>query len=114
MDEGKARARLARNNNAARMNEAAERWIHYDKSDPFTRDRVYSHMLNGIATPMRATRCQIEKYNRDDHGKTITPNHGEDDAYYDAEQYAEERSYNTGHGDTVYYKVPAFKNMVRP
>lgn len=103
-----------RSNQAATMNSAAERYIAYDKSDPFTRARVYSHMLNGIATPMRATRCRIEKYNRDDHGKTITPNHGELDAYYDCEQYAEQRSFTNGNGDSVDYNVPAFKNMVRP
>lgn len=30
--------------------EAAEEYIAFDKSDPFTRHRVYSHMRNGITT----------------------------------------------------------------
>jgi len=107
-------SRQARGNSVAIMNSAAERYISYDKSDPHTRNRVYSHMLSGIATPMRASRCRIEKYNRDDHGKTITPNHSELDAYYDCEQYVEQREFTNGNGDTVTYNVPAFKNMVRP
>jgi hypothetical protein len=106
--------RVSNSNQVSKMNAAAERYIASDRSDPFTRNRVYSHMLSGIASPMRASRCCIEKYNRDDHGKVITPAMGEIDAYYDCEQYAEQRSYESGNGDAVNYTVPAFRNIVRP
>lgn len=105
----------SRSNSIGRMNAAAERYIAMDKSDPFTRDRVYSHILNGIASPMRGSRCPIEKYNRDDYGKTITPPNSEESAYYDCEQYAEHREYESGDdASTVRYTVPAYRNVVRP
>lgn len=103
-----------RSNSFATMMQAAERYIQYDKSDPFTRGRIHSHIVNGIATPMRASRCNIEKYKYDDHGKAITPAHGEQDAYYDVEFVTERREYTNGKGDTAAYNVTSYKNMVRP
>lgn len=105
---------LTQSNQAAQMNTAAERYIAFDKSDPFTRNRIYSHIANGIATPMRASRAKNERWNRDDHGKTIVPRDGEADAFYDCEQYAEYHSFTNGNSDVVNYTVPAYKNMIRP
>lgn len=114
MNDRVTRTKDARSNNLARMHQAAERWITYDKSDPFTRNRVYSHIANGIATPMRASRCAIEQYNRDDHGKAITPANGQLDAYYDCEQDTVETSYINSDGVKVTKKTPVFLNMIRP
>ena len=75
-----------------RMLAAAERYARADKSDPFTYNRILSHIENGVASVNNG---------KDKHG------------YYDAEEYAEHREYQH-EGRTVKYTVPAFKDMVRP
>jgi hypothetical protein len=79
-----------------RLREAAERYIAADRTDPFARMRVYSHLRNGIATPMRGLNpdAQLE-------------------SYYDAERYSEKRAYGTS-PNQVEYTVPAYRSMVRP
>ena len=77
-----------------RMRQGAERYIAADRTDPFTRDRVYSHMANGVASVKRAEKPYL-------------------DGYYDAERYHESRFYMNG-TNKVEYTVPAYRSMVRP
>ena len=83
-----------------RIIDAAEHFIASDKSDPFTRNRVYSHMArylsrsntgHGIASPL--------------------PN-GED-AFYSAEPFQEERFYIVD-GVKHTYHVTVYRNIRRP
>lgn len=99
----------------------AEEYIAYDKSDPFTRARVYSHMRNGIATSMRATPARENKYNytevKEKDGsmqtKWFEPPSGTVSSFYNADRVSEERSYQS-EGVAVKYTVPAWRNIVRP
>lgn len=102
-------------NQRATMLQAAERYAASDRSDPFTRNRVLAHIKNGVASPMRGSRVAADdKWNYQDNGKAMTPANAELDAYYDAEQYSEERSYMKSDGTEVRYTVPAYRNIVRP
>ena len=101
-------------NNMHRMLAAAERYAQVDRSDPFTRDRILSHIENGIATPMRGTRTRIEKWNRDDHGKSITPANSSEDAFYDCDIRVETHEYDDGNGGTITKNVTTYNNMIRP
>lgn len=98
---------------------AAEAYIAYDKSDPFTRMRVMSHLKNGIATPMRATPAREHKYNYTDDKsgmkkKPFTPENAGEHATYDAQATTEMRHYTKSDGERVEFSVPTWKNMVRP
>jgi len=76
----------------------AERFIEWDKSDPFTRNRVYSHIANGL--------CDDK----------FTPKGEPIDCRYKADSYLETRkiapcaAYPNG-GE---YHVTAYKNIQRP
>lgn len=75
--------------------EAAERFIAANKSDPFIRARVYTHMRNGIASFLQ---------------------NGED-AFYHATAVEETVHLPAGdklsNGDTSFIRT-AYKNLVRP
>jgi hypothetical protein len=79
-----------------RMTEAAERYIAADRTDPFTRARVYSHMRNGVSTNTRGSNPDSQL-----------------SSFYDAERYSEKRVY-VADGVEVEYTVPAYRSMVRP
>jgi hypothetical protein len=70
----------------------AEHYIASDRSDPFTRDRVLTHLANGVAS--------------------LEHKSGEHSTYA-AEPYEESRSYSMNER-TVEYKVIAYRNLVRP
>lgn len=74
---------------------AAERYIASERSDPFVRDRVYSHIRNGIT-------------------KAILMSNGDrKPGSYDAQETTEARSYEKD-GETVHYEVPAWHSAKRP
>lgn len=75
--------------------EAAERYIKSERSDPFVRNRVYSHIRNGIGRPI------------------ALPNGDRKPGGYDAQETTEARSYERD-GETVHYEVPAWHSVKRP
>lgn len=106
---------LAMSNSRQRIMEAGERYAQFDKSDPFARDRIISHIINGIAQPTRGSRNLLnEAANRDEHGKSIHVPYGEMEAYYDCDVGTEERSFTNARGDEVKYTVPTYRNLIRP
>lgn len=64
--------------------DSAMRYIESDRSDPFTRDRVLSHIDNAIGA-----------------------------REYDAECSTEQREYTKSDGEVVKYTVPAYINIKR-
>lgn len=70
----------------SRTNEAAERYIASDRSDPFTRNRVYSHIANKVGG------AHLEGY--------------------DAERSTETRRVTFG-SKTIEFQVEVFKNAKR-
>ena len=89
----KMAARIAEEKRMER--EAAERYIKSERSDPFTRDRVYSHIRNGICKPV------------------VDPNGSRRPGGYDAQETTEARSYERD-GETVHYEVSAWHSVKRP
>lgn len=80
--------------------DAAERMIQADKSDPFARARIMTHLRNGVGIHL------------DNHGVPLSP-------AYNAEEYQETRqlpSRTLPNGDVVEgekYQVRAFRNRSR-
>jgi hypothetical protein len=74
--------------------ESAERYIRSERTDPFTRDRVMSHIRNGITRPTN------EK-------------NGFRECVYDATESRETRSYERD-GVLIEYEVPSWTNVKRP
>lgn len=79
------------------MELAAERYAAADRTDPFAFRRTMAHLKCGVASYAR----------EGENGEQVG-------CYYDAQGYAEPRSYMKSDGDTVEYSVPAWRNMVRP
>ena len=79
--------------------DAAERYIASEKSDPFVRDRVYSHMARFNSHSNTPSVCGF------------IPN-GQD-AFYSAEEAQEERSY-TVNGVKHIYHATVYRNVQRP
>lgn len=73
----------------------AERYIRADRTDPFTRDRVMSHIHAGLCNPTMGK----------DGNKM--PNH------YDAKEGRESRSFTRSDGTVVDYEVPSFSDIKR-
>ena len=90
-------AKLAEQKRRAREEELAraERYIRSDRSDPFTRNRVMSHIRNGITKAIH-----------DLNGRTR-------EGGYDATEGRETRSYERD-GVRVEYEVPSYSNVKRP
>ncbi len=84
--------------NNPRIN-AAERSIASEKSDPFVRNRVYSHMSRWLS--------------RDNHQGIVSFRDNGQDAFYSAEESTEERFY-TLNGVKVFYNVTVYHNIQRP
>lgn len=74
--------------------DGARNYAAADKSDPFAFARAMTPVNNGIA-------------------QIAIGEHGEKPLCYEAEQFAETRSYEMD-GRTVEYTVPAYKNIARP
>lgn len=72
--------------------DAAMRYAEADKSDPFVKMRVLSHMRNGL--------CGFI--------------HDSKDGFYEAEIVKERRSINLGNGQTLEWEADAYKNRARP
>ena len=89
-------AKLAEQKRRAREEELAraERYIRSDRSDPFTRNRVMSHIRNGI------TKAVVTDFKSREGG-------------YDATEGREKRSYEHN-GVLVEYEVPIYSNVKRP
>ena len=88
--------KLAEQKRRAREEELAraERYMRSDRSDPFTRDRVMSHIRNGIT-------------------KTVISDGKTREGGYDATEGRETRSYERD-GVRVEYEVPSYSNVKRP
>lgn len=102
----------------------AEEWIAFDRSDPFTRNRVYSHMKNGVATTHRGAPAHLDQYNyidqdvKDRNGNGITmkqkrwynpPNQSEP-SFYSADRIMERAQSPSGEE----YTKPNWINVRRP
>lgn len=98
----------------------AEEYIASEKSDPFVRDRVMSHMRNGIATRARGTPAEKDEYNyipRADNQMRVryyTPDHAGDNGYYTAIRTEERRAYTKADGELIEYYVPVWHSLERP
>ncbi len=75
------------------MIDAALRYAKADRSDPFARNRVLSHIANGVCTNARSTV---------DGGPL----------FYDATPTSEKRTY-VKDGQIIEYDVPSFKSLQR-
>jgi len=76
------------------MIEAALRYARADRSDPFTKNRVLSHIANGVCTNERSS---ID-------GAPL---------YYDATPTVEHRTVVKANGETIEFPVPSFKSLQR-
>ncbi len=86
--------------------DAAERYIAAEKSDPFVRNRVYSHMAKFNAPG------GYLKHNYAPQGVCGFRDKGED-AFYSADEVTEERSY-IFNGIKHIYHATIYRNVKRP
>ena len=81
--------------------DAAEHYIAADKSDPFTRNRVYSHMRSALTG------------NRVSHGIAGYRQDNGDDAFYSASPETEMR-YAVVDGREIEWPATGYRNIRRP
>ena len=79
--------------------DAAERYIASEKSDPFCRNRVYSHMSRWLS--------------RNNHQGVVSFHENGQDAFYSADEVTEERFYIAS-GVKYIYHVTTYRNIQRP
>ena len=79
--------------------DAAERYIASEKSDPFCRNRVYSHMSRWLS--------------RNNHQGVASFHENGQDAFYSAVEVTEERSY-IFNGIKHIYHATTYRNIQRP
>ena len=83
-----------------RMLVGAKRHAEWDRTDPFTMDRMLTHIANGVASIHRAANVHDEV--------AAGP------AYYDAEGYREPRKAIGHDGKEMTYDVMSYRSVVRP